>query len=299
VSLDRQGSRPGASVAARLPNFLVIGAMKAGTTSLYQYLRHHPQVFMPETKEVNFFNPLRNWRLGVDWYAQRFADAGPEVLAIGEASTSYSKYPWIDGVPERIASVLGIEVKLIYVVRDPIERMRSQFLHHTITGQERRTIDRAFVEEPMYLNVSRYAMQLGRYRPTFPLDRVLIVDARDLRLRRAETMRRVFGFLGVDARWVAPTIDREFLRTDDRSMKAPSLRLIRRIPRIRTIATYVPEPIRRLKHGWSEGLAGRPLDRGSATISGELRERLTDALRDDVAELRTMMPADFDGWGIA
>ena len=91
----------------RLPNFLVIGAMKAGTTSLYHYLRDHPQVFMPDTKEVNFFNPLRNWRHGVSWYEEQFRAAPAEALAVGEASTSYTKYPWVKDVPERITSVLG------------------------------------------------------------------------------------------------------------------------------------------------------------------------------------------------
>src|SRR5215211_9390855 len=112
------------SSRSRLPNFLVIGAMKAGTTSLYHYLRHHPQVFMPEIKELNFFNPLRNWRRGVEWYEEQFEGIPDSVVAIGEASTSYTKFPWIREVPARITSVLG-EIRLIYVVRDPIERMQS------------------------------------------------------------------------------------------------------------------------------------------------------------------------------
>ncbi|MEX1264280.1 MAG: sulfotransferase domain-containing protein [Actinomycetota bacterium] len=299
MSVDGRGASTPGRVGSRLPNFLVIGAMKAGTTSLYEYLRHHPQVFMPDIKEVNFFNPLRNWRRGVEWYEQRFSDAGPGAVAVGEASTSYTKFPWIDGVPARIASVLGSDVRLIYVVRDPVERMRSQYLHHTITGQERRPIERALVEDEMYLNISRYAMQLERYRPYVADDHVLIVDSRDLRHRRSDTLRLIFGFLEVDPKWVAPTMDQEFLRSDDRRMKAPTLRRIRRIPRIRTIATYVPGPVKRLKRGWSQGLATQALDVEAATISDELRERLVASLRDDVAALRSVMPAGFDGWGIA
>ena len=299
MSVDGRGASTPGRVGSRLPNFLVIGAMKAGTTSLYEYLRHHPQVFMPETKEVNFFNPLRNWRRGVEWYEQHFSAAGPEAVAVGEASTSYTKFPWIDGVPERIASVLGSGVRLIYVVRDPVDRMRSQYLHHTITGQERRPIERALVEDEMYLNVSRYAMQLDRYRPYVGDDRVLIVDSRDLRHRRPDALRRIFGFLEIDPEWVAPTMHQEFLRSDDRRMKAPALRRIRRIPHIRTIATYVPEPLKRVKQGWSRGLSTQALDVEAATVSVELREELASSLRDDVAALRAVMPAGFDGWGIA
>ncbi len=299
MSVDGRGASTPGRVGSRLPNFLVIGAMKAGTTSLYEYLRHHPQVFMPETKEVNFFNPLRNWRRGVAWYEQHFSAAGPDAVAVGEASTSYTKFPWIDGVPERIASVLGSDVRLIYVVRDPVDRMRSQYLHHTITGQERRPIERALVEDEMYLNISRYAMQLDRYRPYITDERVLVVDSRDLRHRRADALRRILGFLDVDPGWVAPTMDQEFLRSDERRMKAPTLRRIRRIPRIRTIATYVPEPVKRVKKGWSRSLPTQALDVDAAIISDELREQLAFSLRDDVAVLRTVMPAGFDGWGIA
>ena len=283
----------------RLPNFLVIGAMKAGTTSLYHYLRSHPQVFMPDTKEVNFFNPMRNWRRGLDWYRSQFAGVGEDVVAIGEASTSYTKFPWVQDAPERIASTLGPNVRLIYVVRHPVERMRSQYLHNLTTGQETRAIEDAFDEEPMYLNISRYAMQLERYDGHVSRDRVLIVDSRDLRDRRAETVRRVFGFLGVDEAWVPPTLDQEFLRSDGRRAKPPVLRALRRIPRVRTMAVYVPDPIKRSKKAVTKRLRpGEELRTGRADISDALRARLSDTLHEDVVRFRERMGPAFDGWGI-
>src|SRR5262245_7209987 len=104
------------------PNFLVIGAMKCGTSSLYQYLRSHPQVFMPnDPDEVNFFSrrDLERWS---EWYRRLFAEAGSAV-AIGERSTNYTKYPSIPDVPTRIARSIP-DAKLIYLIRDPIERAR-------------------------------------------------------------------------------------------------------------------------------------------------------------------------------
>jgi hypothetical protein len=291
------------NVAARsearphLPTFLVIGAMKAGTTSLYHYLRDHPQVFMPETKEVNFFNPLRNWRRGVGWYEEQFADAPPEVTALGEASTSYTKYPWVEGVPERIASVLG-DVLLIYVVRHPIERMRSQYLHQVATGQEWRPIEEAFTKEPMYLHISRYAFQLDRYASTVPAERILVVDARALRTDREATVRRIYGFIGVDPSWVPRTLGQEFLVSEGRQMKPAPLRAIRRIPKIRTASTYVPEPLKTLKRRLTRGLATKELDVGGAVIPHGLERELRLTLHDDVAALRPRLGPDFDGWGI-
>ena len=285
------------SPAPRLPTFLVIGAMKAGTTSLYHYLRDHPQVFMPDTKEVNFFNPLRNWRRGVGWYEACFHDAPAGTIAVGEASTSYTKYPWIEGVPERIATVLG-DVRLIYVVRHPIERMRSQYLHHVVTGQERRTIERAFVEEPMYLHISRYAFQLERYAPTVPEARIMVIDSRALRDDRVATLRRVFGFLGVDPGWVPSTIDREYLTSAGRQMKPKPLRAVRRIPRIRTLSTYVPQPVKNIKRRLTSGLATDELDVQRAVLPEELERDLRRRLAPDVAELRRYLGPDHDGWGI-
>ena len=117
----------------RLPSFLVIGAMKAGTTSLYHYLHAHPQVFMPSIKELDFFVAGGNWGRGLHWYQKQFAGAGPGAVAVGEASTMYTKYPSVDGVPERIAAHLP-EVRLVYVVRDPIDRIRSHYRHRVAVG---------------------------------------------------------------------------------------------------------------------------------------------------------------------
>ena len=115
-----------------LPTFLIIGTMKGGTTSLYRYLRQHPEVFMPERKELNFFvdeyagPPIdppeeRNWSRGITWYEHQFADAERE-RAVGEASANYSRHPTYPGVAERIAAVVP-NVKLIYVMRNPIDRV--------------------------------------------------------------------------------------------------------------------------------------------------------------------------------
>jgi hypothetical protein len=87
-----------------MPNFLVIGAMKGGTTALYRYLQPHPEVFMPPVKALEFFVAEANWRRGAQWYRRQFAGAGSNEVAVGEASNAYTKYPRFMGVPERIAA---------------------------------------------------------------------------------------------------------------------------------------------------------------------------------------------------
>ncbi|HXF37675.1 MAG TPA: sulfotransferase [Actinomycetota bacterium] len=272
----------------------MIGAMKAGTTSLYHYLRSHPQVFMPDVKEPMFFDPRHNWHRGPSWYAGLFAAARPEHVALGEASTSYTKYPVVEGVPARIASVLP-HARLIYVLRHPIDRMRSHYLYLVSRGKERRPIERALLEDPHYLDVSRYAMQLEQYLPYFGPDRFLLLDSRDLAERRVETLRRVFGFLGVDEGWVPPLVDREFHRSADRRMPSPLGRAARAVPGLRRAARRLPGPVREV----ARRISAPRLDLARATVPEDLRRRLEDELREDVRRLRRYMPQGFDGWGIA
>ncbi len=121
-----------------------------------------------------------------------------------------------------------------------------------------------------------------------------MLDSRDLAERRIETLRRVFRFLGVDGSWVPPSAGREFLRSVDRRMPSPLARAARSVPGLPRIARALPRPARRLAHR----LAPR-VDLGRATIPTDLRRRLEDELRPDVARLRRFLPEGFDGWGIA
>jgi len=282
------------TAGSRLPNFLVIGAMKAGTTSLYHYLRSHPQVFMPDVKEVMFFDPRHNWHRGIAWYEEQIHAAADDKIALGEASTSYTKFPVVPGVPARIASVLP-DVRLIYVLRHPIERMQSHYLYALSRGKERRPIEQAFLEDPSYLNISRYGLQLERYAPYFPLEHFLLIDSRDLGERRVETLGRVFRFLGVDDTWIPPMVDREFFRSADRRMKPAIAQKLRRIPGLATVTRHTPRSVKAL----ARRLPTQPVDARRARISEDLRQRLEGSLREDVAKLRRYMPDGFDGWGIA
>jgi hypothetical protein len=177
-----------------LPSFLVIGAMKAGTTTLWWYLREHPDVFMATPKELNFFND--HWHRGVGWYERLFTRAGA-AQARGEASVRYTSWPDDPECPSRIASVVP-DARLLYVVREPVARMRSHYLHEVAALRERRPVEQALVENPIYLDRSRYATQLERYLDHFPREQLLVVRAEDLFRDPSLVLPRVWGFIGVD-----------------------------------------------------------------------------------------------------
>jgi len=275
-----------------LPNFLVIGALKAGTTSLYEYLRVHPQVFMPEEKELRFFVEQRNWIRGRDWYEDHFAGAG-SALAVGEASPAYTIATSFPGVPERIASLIP-HARLIYILRHPVERMKSHYLQRVIDGTESRPAERAFLEDLDYLHTSRYAFQLERYLEHFPKDQLLILLSEDLRDRRAETVRRAYEFLGVDPDHVPDAIAGEHNVSAVHHVPSTVVARAQRHPLYRAAAGIAPPPVRR----WFGRLTRRPLTISRVELSPGLERRVTEALKEDVVQLRNYLGPGFDGWGI-
>ncbi|HIE21267.1 MAG TPA: sulfotransferase, partial [Acidimicrobiia bacterium] len=268
-----------------LPNFLVIGAMKAGTTSLYEYLRHHPQVFMPETKELDFFLERSNWHRGLEWYETQFQAAGGQV-AVGEASPNYSKRHDDPGVADRIAATLP-GTRLIYIVRHPIARMRSMYRQLVADGIEHRPIEEAFASDPDYVLTSRYAWQLEPFLELLPRDRILVITTEALRDNRETTVARVFDFLGVDSAWSPPRIEREAQRGDQLRVPRRGLQPLGRLPGYQDL----------LNRSWRlralhRRITTRAAPKVETTLSPETEASLARTFAQDVAELYQLVDGD-------
>lgn len=286
----------------RLPTFLIVGAMKAGTTSLYHYLTAHPQVATPRYKAPEFFVAERTWDRGVDWYRRQFPPVGPDIVAIGEASNAYSKHPHFAGVPKRIASVLP-DVRILYAVRDPIARIRSHYQTRVAEGSERAPFADAVFADPIYLDYSRYAMQLEQYLEYFPPAQILVLTAEDLRLARDTTMRGVYEFVGADPGMAPANLDREFYKTRDRATRSPVPLRVRkalkhRFPWTRRFKELEPDLLAAVRRLTGRG-ERRPTAALPFTVPDDVRARLVAELEDDVRRLRRHIGPGFDGWGIA
>ncbi len=274
-----------------LPNFLVIGAPKAGSTSLYHYLRSHPEVFMSETKEVNFFLEERNWGRGREWYERQF-DGADGARAVGEASVRYSMYPKYQGVPERIAALVP-DVRLVYVVRDPVARMVSHYEHRVRANRDDGRLEESLLENPVYLDTSRYALQIERYLEHFAPDRLLVVVSEQLRDDRDRVLEDVFGFLGVDRTWRSETLRAEHNVSSGQQAPRGAMRRIMRVPGWNRFAVAMPESLKRAGRRMTHGAVER------AELPDHVRRELEARLRDDVSALRRYVHGEFDGWGIA
>jgi hypothetical protein len=266
-----------------LPNFLVIGTMKGGTTSLFRYLGAHPEIGVASHKEIEFFSDDTNWGRGVDWYREHFRGLGvPD--AIGECSTGYTKYPSHPCAAERIAITLR-DPALVYVVRDPIERIRSHYEHSQIRAGEHRPIEEVVLTDPEYLDISRYALQLNQYLPHFDSDRILLVDSQDLRDRRRETMHTIFSFLEVEPNWWDDALVVEHYQTAERrELRSPG-RLLSG-PGAKRVAHRLTSARLRKRLAGGKLLSSRhAATRQRASVSPALRDELRRRLADDVAEL--------------
>lgn len=272
-----------------LPTFIIIGAAKSGTTSLSAYLRSHPQVFLTAPKEPHFFSI--QWERGLSWYEGLYegSDTHP---ARGEASTSYTQAPHHQGVPERIASVVP-DAKLIYILRNPIDRIRSQYVHYLDRGREDRPLRQAVAENAMYLDGSRYAFQIETYLEHFDRQQLLVLSSEELRRNRPGVLRTAFDFIGVDPEVEVPDLDRELNRSADKR-QAPSLvNQGRRALRRTALSTLIP---RRTKRPLQK-LLSRPIRSDELGVPLDLEEAIWKELGSDISRLRDLVGPDFDLWG--
>ncbi|HEX6393022.1 MAG TPA: sulfotransferase domain-containing protein [Acidimicrobiales bacterium] len=275
-----------------LPNFLLIGAMKAGTDSLWEYLRAHPQVFMSVPKEIDFFVKELNWPRGIEWYESHFARTGAAQV-IGEASTSYSKWPVHQGVPERIASVVP-DVRIVYLVRHPIDRIHSQYLHQRLLGLERRSLSGAVLSDPSYLNFSRYGLQLRQYLDYFDRSQILVLKSEDLRHDRRATAECMANFLHIDNSWPHEVLNQEFHSTSEKRVLRHGFTIAQKIPGHDAIARRVPDRIK----DKTLPLRTRGVNPSHFVMTDDICQRLAERLAEDALELRELLGASFEYWDI-
>ena len=181
-----------------LPNFLIIGAARCGTTSLYHHIRKHPDIFMPANKEPLFFteNGRGMWKLGVHWYENLFVGWNGET-AVGEASTGYSKAPILGDVAEKIHRVIP-DVRLIYILRDPVAQIVSHYRWIAYHQGAIRSLDTMIMDSDFLVDVASYAFQLKQYLQFFSCDKILVMQFERYIAHPVSCAKQVFSFLDVD-----------------------------------------------------------------------------------------------------
>lgn len=161
------------------PDFIIIGAMKSGTSSLQDQLARQPGLFMTTPKEPNYFSDDAIFAKGAGWYGALFAPA-PEGSLTGEASTHYTKLPTH---PQTVARLQAAHpaVKLIYVIRNPVDRALSHYMHEWSQGVMGADLEAAFAQHGTLVDYGRYAMQIAPYLEAFGRDSVYLTSLEQLK----------------------------------------------------------------------------------------------------------------------
>jgi hypothetical protein len=265
----------------------VIGAMKSATTTLHEQLARQPGIFMSRPKEPNFFSDNENYARGWSWYSSLFRPAGGTDLC-GESSTHYSKLPTYPRTVDRMVRDLP-RLKLIYLIRHPIDRLISQYVHEVTTGRITTALEAAVDRHPELIEYSRYSMQLQPYLDAYGFENILPVFFSRLVNHSQDELERIGRFLNHEGRlnWdaslKAQNMGKERLRASpirDALVQAPVLTTFRK---------------RIVPHQWSQSLKGlwrARIDRPD--ISPDLTERLREVFDADLAQLGSWLGTSLD-----
>ena len=255
-----------------LPSFLICGIQKGGTTALHAYLATHPDVFVPERKELNYFD--QTWERGRAWYEDFFRDA-PLGVAVGEASPHYQRF---EDAAFRIESTIPT-ARLIFILRDPVARAFSNYNYNLGRGQQ--DPDQTFEQSiatadghARYLDKGCYLRDLRRYAEICGRERMLVLFAEDLRADPTAVLARAFEHINVDpARWRPTTLESNTTAVPSSPAAQRALYAWGRVRR--RLQPLVPAPLARATRGLrTSALAALPSSRQRQPLADETRTAL-------------------------
>jgi hypothetical protein len=280
-------------------DFMIIGAQKCGTSTLFRILKSHPFLVGSRRKETNFFSLSTDWRKGLPEYERLFEPK--EGALYFEASPTYTFYPgghFSDVLEEKYpirnyrvwADIFDYnpKMKFIYLVRNPRDRIVSSYMHHYERGFIDMGIDDAIRRDRGFIDVSRYYTQISPYIRTFGAENVLIVDFEDLVRSRDAVLQKISKFLAIDfeafSNYQEVHSNRSIGRTK-RHHKLDNPSLLQR-----AIRKFLPTLWKKLKDNSKRSFGSKP------TLTPESEEMIINMLELDVRELQGLMKKDLGAW---
>jgi len=276
-----------------LPNFIMIGAMKSGTSSLHAYLNEHPDISMSHPKELDFFIEERSWSRGFEWYASHFSNGA---AIRGESSVGYTQRHKYPGVPQRIHA-MDPDIKLLYVLRDPLERLVSHYTQLSLMGLDSRTFQGVLDDLPNsdYILSSSYYYQIAAYLDYFAREQIQILTLEELVRDKVGTLQKIFRFLGVEDGFVGKDWAQVHNRSLDKFERNLLGKAMRCVPFKHQLKPIVPEPV---ATAYSRITCRKPRGGLQPMLTERKRTEIAEILREDIAQLRALSGRDFSEWSI-
>ena len=316
----------------RLPDFIIIGAAKCGTTTLYKMLTAHPKVFMCTPKEPEFFARDDIYQNGLDWYSGLFASAAEDQLC-GEASTLYSLTTIFPETVARMHKAVP-QAKLIYVLREPVQRSYSyyiQLIKNYRISTKNFAVNRTFEEclfpgqfpdrcskdlffapfdkhlpdDPRSLiDGSRYMTNIKYYLNYFEQKQLLLVDFQDLTEKPDRVMATICEFLGLDIKEmpleeevVENSASTHFKRIDRETIKQGLVAKAKNYPFGRSVIKLIPKKFKKRFLDWyTSAFKLEYKDTRPPKMSRDAEIFLHDTLKDEITELEQFWQRDLSSW---
>lgn len=292
-----------------LPNFIVIGASKCGTTSLHEYLSTHPEIFLSKQKELHFFQDddasWGTWNRGLPWYVSQFSGASAHI-ARGECSPDYAHEDQTKIAARKMFSLLP-EAKIVYMVRDPIKRVLSHYLEEVANGHlpEIITLNDVISAGPdgggvvnhffkVIIQSTLYHRQLECYLEYYPLANVHVIALEDLVVDPASELKKLFGFLGVYQDFIPPNIDHIYNTGLDKRIRVVNpTEFLRKFSCYNSFSSIIPNFVR----NYYRLAISKPIDKtNNCSISPENLLYLHELFSEDTSLLSELLGRKFPRW---
>jgi hypothetical protein len=279
----------------KLPAFLVIGSQKSGTTSLCADLACNARISFGADKEPHFLTRhsepvqqiISRYQLLYRWT--------PANTLLGDGSTGYSKYPHVLHVPAVAREVLGSELRLIYIARNPVERIISHYVHEFSVGAVKEPINEALVKYGRYIDTSCDYLQVKEWLRFFPRENVLLLKFEDYFADRETEYAKVCRFLNVSCEGVQVDVGRAKNARDSEKRLSGLFRRIQRMPAYRQARMYLPNSVRGVPGHIARQLGGKtpPVE---ATLSGAATRYLAYRIIEDLNSLESIVEFQLNDW---
>ena len=270
---------------------IILGAMKAGTTSLFNYLAQHPEIAACPEKEPSFFS--HHYNDSIDAYLKLWKDQDIANKILMEASVNYTKHP---SFPQTSANILDfsqkndVDFKFIYIMRNPFDRIESQYTYSyalwTTDSLQKR------IEHGHLVNVSRYGHQLDQYYDDFDDSQFLLLDFDDFIKKPPKTLKRICRFLNIETDFQFESTHKVYNKSQGKIITRPIERLYKKHPLLKTCARLVPKNFKQRL----AGLLFRKRVPHNFKLSPEQKKLIYDNLKEDMAHLRQKYGIDVSKW---
>jgi hypothetical protein len=273
-------------MSTRIPNdayAIIMGAMKCGTTSLYSYLRDHPEICPAKVKEPEFFSQNQGHGLQIDSYNDLWSfDDSIHKYAL-EASTGYTKYPLELNVPKNIFSY-GIRPKFIYIIRNPFDRIPSHF-----NFMQKKEAWILGINDRHLISTSNYFLQLEQYRKYFPLENILILDFDQLRDNPTLLLQKIYDFLDLSYGY----FPKEYKVKNPTQIKSKFEKNLSKLKFSASFLGYVPKPLKQL----GKDLLRRVSPPEKRILTPLEKEFVYNELKEDMVNLHHIYGFNVCKWG--